>query len=41
MSRNVEDGNKYREIRDLRIKLKNEGDSRQAPLKIVLIIRFN
>ena len=36
MSRNVKDANKYREIRDLRLKLKEKGDSKQAPLKIVL-----
>ncbi len=36
MSRNVEDRNKYREIRDKRIKLKKEKNPMQAPLKIVL-----
>jgi len=36
MSRNVDDRNKYREIRDKRLKLKKEKNPMQAPLKIVL-----
>lgn len=36
MSRNVSDRNKYREIRDLRIKYKGEGNPLQAPLKLIL-----
>lgn len=36
LSRNVRDKSKYREIRDLRIKYKNEGNPLQAPYKIVL-----
>ena len=36
MSRNVDDRNKYREIRDKRLKLKAEKNPMQAPLKIVL-----
>ena len=35
-SRNIEDPNKYREIRDMRIKYKHEKNPLQAPLKIVL-----
>ena len=35
-SRNIEDKNKYREIRDMRLKYKREKNPLQAPLKIVL-----
>lgn len=35
-SRNIKDPNKYREIRDMRIKYKHEKNPLQAPLKIVL-----
>ena len=35
-SRNIEDPNKYREIRDMRLKFKREKNPLQAPLKIVL-----
>lgn len=35
-SRNIEDQNKYREIRDMRLKYKHEKNPLQAPLKIVL-----
>lgn len=35
-SRNIEDPNKYREIRDMRLKYKHEKNPLQAPLKIVL-----
>lgn len=36
LSRNVENPDKYREIRDRRIELKKKKDSRQLPMKIVL-----
>lgn len=36
ISRNVQDPNKYREIRDMRLKLKAEKNPMQAPYKIVL-----
>lgn len=35
-SRNIADPNKYREVRDMRIKYKHEKNPLQAPLKIVL-----
>lgn len=35
-SRNIQDPNKYREIRDMRLKYKHEKNPLQAPLKIVL-----
>ena len=35
-SRNIEDPNKYREVRDMRLKYKHEKNPLQAPLKIVL-----
>jgi len=36
LSRNVKNPNKFREIRDRRLKYKAAGDKRQAPLKIVI-----
>jgi hypothetical protein len=36
LSRNVENPDKYREIRDKRIELKKKNDKRQLPMKIVL-----
>ena len=36
MSRNVQDRNKYKEIKETRIKLKRDKDPRQGSLKIVL-----
>ncbi len=40
LSRNVRDKNKYREIRDLRLKYKKEKNPLQAPYKIVLNATF-
>lgn len=40
LSRNVKDKNKYREIRDTRLKLKAEKNPMQAPYKIVLNSTF-
>lgn len=40
LSRNVSDKNKYREIRDLRLKYKKEKNPLQAPYKIVLNATF-
>ena len=40
MSRNVKDKNKYKEIKDLRLKLKKEKDPRQASLKLIINSTF-
>lgn len=36
VSRNVKDPSKFKEIRDTRLKYKEQGDKREAPLKIVI-----